>query len=272
MAFTENYVILNDFPLFWDAEMLKHNAHIPPRLHRDLPSRFGILPRRGGSGEIRWFEAATTYVLHFTNAFEEGDEIVLDGFFQGTPEPTDAGTADGMDPRWQRFFRYLSLDGMQTRLHRWRFNLSTGQTHEEQLSDSLTEFGMINPSYAAKDYRYTYAATGKPGWFLFDGLVRHDLHTGSEQRYAFADGGVRQRDRHGAAHRQHRRRRRLPRHHHDRYDRRCVVLSGVRRCRPRRRTSVQTSTAGTGFQRNALDLARVRSCGAGGTDGVQPPL
>ncbi|MDX1870823.1 carotenoid oxygenase family protein [Mycolicibacterium sp. 120266] len=185
MAFTENFVILNDFPLFWDAEMLKHNAHIP-RLHRDLPSRFAILPRRGGP--IRWFEAETTYVLHFTNAFEDGDEIVLDGFFQGTPEPTDAGSADGMDMRWQRFFRYLSLDGMQTRLHRWRFNLVTGQTREEQLSDSLTEFGMINPGYTGRDYRYTYAATGKPGWFLFDGLVRHDLHTGAEQRYAFADG------------------------------------------------------------------------------------
>ncbi|MGH3583874.1 MAG: carotenoid oxygenase family protein, partial [Mycobacterium sp.] len=170
---------------FWDAELLKHNAHIP-RLHRDLPSRFAVLPRRGGP--VRWFEADTTYVLHFTNAFEDGDEIVLDGFFQGSPEPTVDDADFGMDRKWQRFFRYLSLDGMQTRLHRWRFNLVTGQTREEQLSDSLTEFGMINPSYAARDYRYTYAATGKPGWFLFDGLVRHDLHTGSEQRYTFADG------------------------------------------------------------------------------------
>ncbi|GAS86481.1 carotenoid oxygenase [Mycolicibacterium brisbanense] len=187
MAFTENYVILNDFPLFWDAELLKLNAHVP-RLHRDLPSRFAILPRRGQPGQIRWFEADPTYVLHFTNAFEDGDEIVLDGFFQGSPEPADDGIDHGMDRRWQRFFRYLSLDGMQTRLHRWRFNLLTGTTREEQLSDSLTEFGMINPEYAGRDYRYTYAATGKPGWFLFDGLVRHDLHTGSEERFAFEDG------------------------------------------------------------------------------------
>jgi carotenoid cleavage dioxygenase len=187
MAFTENYVILNDFPLFWDAGLLKLNAHVP-RLHRDLPSRFAILPRRGQPGEIKWFEADPTYVLHFTNAFEDGDEIVLDGFFQGSPEPADDGIDHGMSPRWQRFFRYLSLDGMQTRLHRWRFNLVTGTTREEQLSDSLTEFGMINPEYAGRDYRYTYAATGKPGWFLFDGLVRHDLHTGSEERFAFEDG------------------------------------------------------------------------------------
>jgi carotenoid cleavage dioxygenase len=47
---------------------------------------------------------------------------------------------------------------------------------------------MINPGHAGSQYRYTYAATGKPGWFLFDGLVKHDLHTGSEERLPFEDG------------------------------------------------------------------------------------
>ena len=89
---------------------------------------------------------------------------------------------------WQKAFRFLALDRLQTRLHRWRFNLVTGATSEEQLTDSITEFGMINAGYAGRDYRYAYAATGKPGWFLFDGLVKHDLHTGSEERFAFDDG------------------------------------------------------------------------------------
>lgn len=186
MAFTENYVILNDFPLFWDAGLLEHNIHLP-RFHPHLPSRFAVLPRRGDTSQIRWFETDPTYVLHFPNAYEDGDEIVLDGFFQGDPEPTD-GVDNGMSAKWRQIFRSLSLDGMQTRLHRWRFNLVTGQAREEQLSDSFTEFGMINPGYAGRPHRYTYAATGKPGWFLFDGLVRHDLHTGTEQRYGFADG------------------------------------------------------------------------------------
>ena len=26
-------------------------------------------------------------MLHWINAYEEGDEVVLDGFFQGCPEP-----------------------------------------------------------------------------------------------------------------------------------------------------------------------------------------
>ena len=181
IAFTENYVILNDFPLFWDPELLERNAHVA-RFHRDMPSRFAIIPRRGSI--IQWFEAEPTFVLHFTNAYEDGDEVVLDGFFQDDPEPAD----NGMGNKWERAFRFLALDRMQARLHRWRFNMVTGHVVEEQLSDSITEFGMINSSYAGAPYRYTYAATGKPSWFLFDGLVKHDLHTGSEQRYAFEDG------------------------------------------------------------------------------------
>ena len=183
MAFTGNYSILNDFPLFWDPELLERNAHVA-RFHRDMPSRFAVVPRRGQGRDVQWFEAEPTFVLHFTNAYEDGDEIVLDGFFQGDPEPAD----NGMGNKWQRAFRFLALDRMQARLHRWRFNLATGQVREEQLSDSITEFGMINAGHAGGRYRYTYAATGKPSWFLFDVLVKHDLQTGAEQRFAFPDG------------------------------------------------------------------------------------
>lgn len=182
MAFTENYVVLNDFPLFWETEALAHGAHVA-RFHRDLSSRFAVVPRRGQTRDIRWFEADPTYVLHFVNAYEDGDTIVLDGFYQGDPSPRD----NGMGNRWERAFRFLALDRMQSRLHRWRLDLRTGLVREEQLSDSITEFGMMNGSYAGGAYRYAYAATGKPAWFLFDGLVKHDLETGREERYAFGD-------------------------------------------------------------------------------------
>jgi carotenoid cleavage dioxygenase len=183
MAFTPNYAILNDFPLFWDPKLLEANIHLPG-FHPEVPSRFAVIPRRGGPQDITWFEADPTFVLHFTNAYEDGDEIVLDGFYEGDPAPVDSLTGS----QWDKAFRFLALDRLQTRLRRWRFNLVTGATTEEQLTDSITEFGMINAAYGGRDYRYTYAATGKPGWFLFDGLVKHDLKTGTEERYAYDDG------------------------------------------------------------------------------------
>ena len=48
MAFTEHYAILNDCPLFWDAELLEQGAHVP-RFRPDLPTRFAVIPRRGES-------------------------------------------------------------------------------------------------------------------------------------------------------------------------------------------------------------------------------
>lgn len=183
MAFTENYVILNDFPLFWDEDLLRKGIH-HPRFHPHVPSRFAVIPRRGGTEDIRWFEADPTFVLHFPNAYEDGDEIVMEGFFQGAPEPSDHGITD----KWRRAFRFLALDHMQCRLHRWRFNLKTGAVREEVLSDQITEFGTINDDYSGKPNRYIYAASGVDGWFLFNGIVRHDLHTGDTDAYRLPDG------------------------------------------------------------------------------------
>jgi carotenoid cleavage dioxygenase len=47
---------------------------------------------------------------------------------------------------------------------------------------------MINPQIAGRDYRYSYNMTAKPGWFLFDGLVKHDVVSGKEEKYSFGEG------------------------------------------------------------------------------------
>jgi carotenoid cleavage dioxygenase len=183
MAFTDNYAILNDCPLFWDADLLAQGLNVP-KWRPDLPTRFAIVPRRGQTSDIRWFEAEPTYVLHWANAYEDGDEIVLDGYFQGAPVPA----ADGETDRLERAFRAIDMYRMETRLHRWRFDLAAGNTKEEVLSDRIMEFPMINGTRAGRPYRYSYNMTGAPGWFLFDGIVKIDLQTGTEERYAFGEG------------------------------------------------------------------------------------
>ena len=92
MAFTERYAILNDCPLFWDPDGMAKGVYAA-RYHAELPTRFAVIPRRGGSSDVRWFEAAPTYVLHWINAYEDGDEIVLDGFFQQNPAARSAAHA-----------------------------------------------------------------------------------------------------------------------------------------------------------------------------------
>ena len=108
MAFTENYVILNDFPLFWDTALLEHNIHLP-RFHRDVPSRFAVIPRRGELSQIMWFEADPTYVLHFPNAYEDGDEI--DGLGDQRARNGDDGFLDELLEATQRADAGASVDG-----------------------------------------------------------------------------------------------------------------------------------------------------------------
>ena len=90
---------------------------------------------------------------------------------------------------------YLSQDLMAPRLHRWRFNMKTGETREQRLDDRTLEFGVPNQRYGGKPYRYVYSAVPKPGWFLFTGFCKHDLETGSswsldlgEERYGSEAG------------------------------------------------------------------------------------
>ncbi len=183
LAFTENWTILNDFPLFWDPEALADGFY-SNRFHRDLPSRFALIPRHGSTEDIRWFEADPTFVLHWTNAYEDGDEVVLDGFFQHNP------TASGV-PRAEsnyKGFETLDTNALGARAHRWRFNLVTGETTEEVMSERCTEFPMVNGRYAGRRHRYSYNARCAPGMFAFDGLVKHDLDTGVEELVEFADG------------------------------------------------------------------------------------
>ena len=182
MAFTENYVILNDLPAFWDAKLLERNIHAV-RFHEGLPSRFGVVPRKGG--EVRWFDAAPTYVLHWLNAYEDGEEIVLDGYFQ--EDPTPAPHADA-PPGYEHMMAYLDEQSFKSKLHRWRFNLKDGTTREERIDERIMEFGMINAKYAGRKYRYGYSTVTKPGWFLFNGFVKTDLETRQSSSFMLPDG------------------------------------------------------------------------------------
>ena len=184
MAFTENYSILNDMPLFWNPELLERNLHVV-QFHPELRTRFAIIPRYGQPEDIRWFEAEPTYTLHWLNAYEDGDEIILDGYFQEEPMPkSPKGAISGL----ARMMAYLDQEMIKPKLHRWRFNLKTGKTVEERLDDRILEFGMINQKYAGRKYRYAYSAVPEPGWFLFRGLVKHDLETGASQTIEFGPG------------------------------------------------------------------------------------
>jgi len=180
MAFSEHCSILADCPLLFGPTGFT--------LNRDMPTRFALVPRDGGAGEVRWFEAAPTFVQHWLNAYEEGDEVILDGYFQEDPTPP---SPEGYPPAVGPAFAVIDANAIRTRLHRWRFNLADGTTREERLDENrVVEFGMFDQRRAGRKYRYAYDVTFVPGMFLFNGWVKHDLETGKSWELALAPGRV----------------------------------------------------------------------------------
>lgn len=183
MIFTENFSILNDCPLFWKEDLIERGIYAT-KFHPDMPTRLGVIPRYGTEKDIKWFECDATYVLHWINAYEEGDEIVVDGYFQYDPSPSLEPDAT-ME---QRLFRFLDLYALQSRPYRWRLNMKNGTVKEGPLSDTITEFGMVNGQIAGKNYEWVYSTIPAEGWFGFEGIIKHNVRTGSEESFRLPDG------------------------------------------------------------------------------------
>ena len=188
MSFTANHSILLDLPLFWDPKMLANGVH-RVRFYPDIPSRFGIIPRFGGTGDVKWFEAKPNYIYHTLNAYEEGDWITLDAACVLYPEPATPAWAYAFG-RIGRGLAYTDPYAMGMRPYRWRFNMKTGETREEFIDDICAEFPMGNFSRAGRKLRYGYYSLMSHGVLGMDGIVRYDFDTGARQMYRYGNGRI----------------------------------------------------------------------------------
>ncbi len=180
MAITENFSVLMDLPLVADPEAARRGRH-KLMFDRSMPSRFGVIPRRGAASEIRWFEASPCYIYHVVNAWEDGQKIVLDVCRVARPEPrpTRPGPIG-------KLLGYLKLTA---HLHRYEFDLVTGSTTETQLDDVNTEFPTIDSRAQGTPDRYSYGVhIGDHETVRFDGLWRRDRTTGQRIDHWFGPG------------------------------------------------------------------------------------
>jgi carotenoid cleavage dioxygenase len=148
---------------------------------RDLPSRFGLLPRHGKATDVRWFEASPCYIYHSINAWEDGDLVVLDVCRVKQPKPLPADASP-----LAKMLGYLRLDA---HVHRFTFDLATGQTKEEVLDDDNMEFPSIRQDRVGTPTRFSYNMHISPEkTLLFDGVTKYDAQLGRAETYWFGDG------------------------------------------------------------------------------------
>ena len=184
MAFTPNYSILMDLPMFWDPLLLEKDIH-KVTFYPEMQSRFGILKRMSSGETIKWFDADPCYIYHIINSWEEGEEVVLDVCRMSTPVPSKE-VRQRLSGPYGAMLAWLKLDACY---HRYRFNLTTGETKEERIEDLLSEFPVINNRYAGLSSKYSYHVTlADTDVILFDGIIKMDSTTGTRQRYNFPEG------------------------------------------------------------------------------------
>jgi carotenoid cleavage dioxygenase len=183
VTITERFSIVHDFPFFHDAAVLREHGYRVARFHRDVPTRFGVLPRRGGTDEVRWFEFEPGYVLHMVNAWEDGDWIRMDGCLQ--PDPRIR-----RDPEEGALASMLGYLRIRSHLHRWEMNLATGETRETPLDDLNVEFCLPDTARYGVETRWSYHQHIPAGGYTveFHALVKYDHRDGSCVRYDYPEG------------------------------------------------------------------------------------
>ena len=162
-AITKNYTLILDLPVTFDLNEMM-NGKEPLNWDPDNGARIGVIPRYGKNEDVRWFEIEPCMIFHTLNAYEDGDEIILDG----SRLKSSSVLRDLED--------LAAVDEQKGRMHRWQFNLKTGEVKEKPLHDEPCDFARLNANYVGKKNRYGYAgrfyeATGMP---LFDAVLKFD--------------------------------------------------------------------------------------------------
>jgi len=166
-AATEKYSLFLDFPITLDIERAISGG---PALdfEPEHGARIGVMPRYGTDEDVRWFTVDTGVVVHTANAWDDGDEVVLQASRSQTADIAGAGLNAGD-----------RLPDTQGQLHEWRINLKNDTVTERRLSDERCDFTRINDNYACHKTRYVYAGvfnSARP--FTFDGILKYDNDTG----------------------------------------------------------------------------------------------
>ncbi|MGH3919530.1 MAG: carotenoid oxygenase family protein [Pseudonocardiaceae bacterium] len=149
---------------------VRGNANMPYSWDPAYPARIGVLPRKGGASDIRWFDVQPCYVFHPLNAYDEADTIVLDVVRH--PTMFDSVRDEHRELR--------GSNESPTTLDRWIVDLTAGTVREIRLDDHPQEFPRIDERLLGRPHRYGYAMHAAPGTgaIAVDAVLKHDLHLG----------------------------------------------------------------------------------------------
>ncbi|WP_433593640.1 carotenoid oxygenase family protein [Nocardia sp. CA-145437] len=145
-------------------------------------TRFLLVPKHGGRPRIVEHDALLH--VHLTNAYDDGDDVVIE--------------LVRLDTEWERFRAMTGMVNLDTpdapqfpdsRLMQYRITKS-GAIIERELSNRAGEFPQYDWRRSTRAHRYTYlAGAGGPAG-LFNAITKIDHHTGATTMCELGDSSV----------------------------------------------------------------------------------
>jgi all-trans-8'-apo-beta-carotenal 15,15'-oxygenase len=143
--------------------------------------QFWLIPR-SGEGKPLQIAAPEGFVFHHLNAFEQGEELVVDSIYY------DDFPSIGPDVD----FRQVDFETIPAgQLVRCRIHLETGAVSKELLEERTCEFAMVNPERQGLEARYSWMAVAERehGNDPLQAIKKLDLSTGEGQVWSAAPRG-----------------------------------------------------------------------------------
>ena len=173
-AITERYVVLMEHPLVVNPLKLALSGRPFVENYRWEPergTRFLVVDR--ATGDLKAIHhGPASFVFHHVNAWEEGEDIVIDAAAYEDAEIVSALYLDEL----------LSARGSIPRSHLTRFRLGAGGVSSERIGAESMELPRIAYRRCnTRPYRYVYAVSGSSETPIFDQLVKVDVQTGEER-------------------------------------------------------------------------------------------
>jgi beta,beta-carotene 9',10'-dioxygenase len=179
-AMTERFLILIEIPMAYSLVGLLRTGKFMDafRWHPEQGTRYIVVDRVSGELIAERF-GDPFYCWHQINAFDDGQEIVIDLVAMNDPD-----FIYGLDVTELRTIGHTADFCGEAR--RLRVPLKPGRVTQQPLAEARVEFPQINYSaHNARDYQYAYApayARADSDWF--DELLKIDVTTGRLLRWS----------------------------------------------------------------------------------------
>ncbi len=158
---TATRLVILDLPVVFDLDLAATGRSLPFRWMPEAGARVGVMPRHGTGADIRWVSIDPVYVFHVLNAYDDGDDVVLDVVRYDAAFDTQPGEVIATTAPF---------------LARWTVNVAGNRVTQEQLDDTAVEFPRIDDTVAGRRHRYGYCQSldvQDTRWTT--GLVKYDL-------------------------------------------------------------------------------------------------